>query len=94
MASSLHPANQSIKFVPGLRPSTERLLAAAYLSVEPVENREYVPSGVWATRGLAKIMILGFSQDYAYLAYGLEAFLLREIETPYNKVRSARASNS
>lgn len=61
---------------------------------EPVENREYVPSGVWATRGLAKIMTLGFSQDYAYLAYELEAFLLREIETPYNKVRSARASNS
>jgi hypothetical protein len=33
VASSFHPANKLIKFVPGLRPSTGRLLAAAYLSV-------------------------------------------------------------
>lgn len=59
----------------------------------PVEKRVYVPSVIWAERGLSKIITLGLSQDYAYLAYGLEAFLLREIETPYNKVRSARVSN-
>jgi|TARA_R110002072_G_C7942579_1_gene532622 hypothetical protein len=60
----------------------------------PVKDRQYVPKKKWAERGVSQVITLGFHQDYAYLAYGLEAFLLREIETPYNKVRSARASNS
>tara|TARA_R110000772_G_scaffold95317_11_gene193601 strand:- start:8595 stop:9062 length:468 start_codon:yes stop_codon:yes gene_type:complete len=60
----------------------------------PVKNRQYAPKKKWADRGVSQVVTLGFNQDYAYLAYGLEAFLLREIETPYNKVRSARASNS
>ncbi|WP_147270469.1 hypothetical protein [Halomonas sp. DQ26W] len=60
----------------------------------PVKNRRYAPKKKWADRGVSQVVTLGFHQDYAYLAYGLEAFLLREIETPYNKVRSARASNS
>ncbi|RUO38621.1 hypothetical protein CWE13_02965 [Aliidiomarina shirensis] len=59
-----------------------------------VKNRQYAPKKKWADRGVSQVVTLGFHQDYAYLAYGLEAFLLREIETPYNKVRSARASNS
>jgi hypothetical protein len=60
----------------------------------PLKNRQYAPKKKWADRGVSQVVTLGFHQDYAYLAYGLEAFLLREIETPYNKVRSARASNS
>ncbi|MAL99667.1 MAG: hypothetical protein CL583_14585 [Alteromonadaceae bacterium] len=59
-----------------------------------VADRKYVPKGKWADLRLSKIVTLGFNQDYAYLAYGLEAFLLREIETPNNKIRSARASNA
>ncbi|TLF45104.1 hypothetical protein FEI13_18380 [Halomonas urmiana] len=59
-----------------------------------VKNRQYTPKKKWADRGVSQAITLGFHQDYAYLAYGLEAFLLREVETPYNKVRSARASNS
>jgi len=60
----------------------------------PVKDRQYVPNNKWAERGVSKVVTLGFPQDYAYLAYGLEAFLLRVIAPPYNKVRSARASNS
>lgn len=59
----------------------------------PVKDRRYVPKKQWADRGVSKVVTLGFNQDYAYLAYGLEAFLLRETKTPYNKVRSARSSN-
>lgn len=57
------------------------------------EERKYIPQGKWIDLGLSKIITLSFNQDYAYLAYGLEAFLLRELKTPQNKIRSARASN-
>lgn len=59
----------------------------------PVKDRQYVPKKKWADRSVSKVVTLSFHQDYAYLAYGLEAFLLRERETVYNKIRSARASN-
>lgn len=76
----------------GARTSRYVRMAEGQRSV-PAESRKYIPSGVWADRGLSRIATLGFSQGYAYLAYGLEAYLLREIETPYNKVRSARVAS-
>ncbi|EMN4466409.1 hypothetical protein [Aeromonas hydrophila] len=56
----------------------------------PISEKKYAPRGIWGERGLSKIITLGFEQDYAYLSYGLEAYLLRESKTPYNKIRSAR----
>lgn len=60
----------------------------------PLDRRKYEPKGEWAERDLSNIVTLGFSQDYAYMAYALEAYLLREFETPYNKVRSTRAARA
>ena len=54
----------------------------------------YLPKGEWAERGLAKIVTLSFEQEYAYLAYALEAYLLREFSPPFNKIRSARVHNT
>jgi len=58
------------------------------------QDRQYRPVDKWADRGLSKIITLGFTEDFAYLSYGLEAYLLRECKTRFNIIRSARASDS
>lgn len=66
-----------------------------YIRVSKRENNEtsYSPKSEWAERGLSKIVTLSFEKEYAYLAYALEAYLLRELKTPFNSVRSARTKN-
>jgi len=59
----------------------------------PIYERKYVPSPKWQQRGLSAIAAIGFTPGQAYLAYGLEAFLLAKFPTEFNKVRSARKSN-
>lgn len=75
----------------GSRASAYHCMAEGQRSVS-LEQRKYVPKGDWTERGLAKIVTIGFTSEYAYMAYALEAFLIRETETPHNKVRSARLS--
>ncbi|MGO5000539.1 hypothetical protein [Oceanisphaera sp. W20_SRM_FM3] len=75
----------------GSRVSEYHRMAEGQRSVS-LEQRKYIPKGDWAERGLAKIVTIGFTSEYAYMAYALEAFLIRETETPHNKVRSARLS--
>lgn len=59
----------------------------------PISERKYVPAPDWQTTGLAAIVGLGFDPKHAYLAYGLEAYLLSQLAPKYNKIRSARRRN-
>ena len=59
----------------------------------PVKERRYAPSRAWESRGLQSIATLGFEPNQAYLAYGLEAYLLSKLVPQFNKVRSARLTN-
>jgi hypothetical protein len=59
-----------------------------------VNERCYEPSKEWQGRDFVAITTLSVERDQAYLAYGLEAFLLSRFETLlFNKVRSARQRN-
>mgnify|MGYP007070654814 FL=1 len=50
----------------------------------PCETRRYLPSKIWAERGLDGIAAIGFEKGYGYLAYALEAYLISRCPTPYN----------
>ena len=74
----------------GLGARIKRYVCVAKKDVETT----YQPKGEWVERGLEKIVTLSFEQEYAYLAYALEAYLLREFSPPFNKIRSARVKNA
>ena len=59
-----------------------------------IDERKYIPTPKWQQRALAAIAAIGFTPEQAYIAYGLEAFLLAEFAPEFNKVRSARKSNA
>lgn len=48
------------------------------------DARKYEPKNEWAERGLAKIVTISFTPEYAYMACALEAYLIREAQTPHN----------
>jgi len=55
-----------------------------------VTEREYEPSqGKWHDT-LVSIATIGFESDKAYLAYGLESYLLAHFAPELNKIRSVR----
>jgi hypothetical protein len=59
----------------------------------PISERRYVPSKEWEGSGLSAIATFGFEPIRAYLAYGLEAYLLSKISTEFNTIRAARRKN-
>lgn len=60
-----------------------------YMRALSRKRKEYAPRSPWKERGLTEIVTLGFSQEHAYVAYGLEAFLLGRLAPPHNNQRPA-----
>lgn len=74
---------------------------ARYRSVVPgqalsvnVKERKYIPPSPWNERGIYAIVTLGMRSDQAYLAYGLEAFLLAALKPEYNNRNPSRHRNA
>jgi len=67
----------------GSRVSNYRRVAPGQRGVG-TKQRRYVPTGKWEKRGMRAVATLEFPADYAYLAYGLEAFLISASCPPYN----------
>jgi hypothetical protein len=60
-----------------------------YMRTLSRKQKQYTPTSPWKERGLSEIITLGFAQEHAYLAYGLEAFLLGQLAPPHNNQRPA-----
>lgn len=54
-------------------------------------DRPYAPKDKWAELGMTGMATLGFPSEYAYLAYGLEAFLIDVRKPPHNTNRPGAA---
>lgn len=67
----------------GSRISAYRRVAPNQSGV-PVKERLYMPVTKWSERKVSSIATLEFSDKYAYLAYALEALLIRELLPPEN----------